>query len=154
MDNSDAGMDSSSDNSDADAPAASAGPPNAPSMPPMPSFPGGINITGSTVNIGFAQQPGGGPRKKPGTKGPRGTKRPKAIEQAASEGSAGKPLMRKLERKRWKWVKQAVEQAAFEGRTLSENEKHDISNKATMEYIRNHLKEFQDLKRIFDPFDF
>ncbi len=42
-------------------------------------------------------------------------------------------------------MKQAVEQAAFEGRTLSENEKHDISNKAKMEYIRNHLKEFEGL---------
>ena len=53
--------------------------------------------------------------------------------------------MRKLERKRWKWVKQAVEQAASEGRTLSENEKHDISNKDKIEYIRNHLKEFEGL---------
>ncbi len=51
--------------------------------------------------------------------------------------------MRKLERKRWKWVKQAVEQAALEGRTLSENEKHDISNKAKMEYISRHVKEFE-----------
>ena len=53
--------------------------------------------------------------------------------------------MRKLERKRWKWVKQAVEQAASEGRTLSENEKHDISNKAKMEYISRHMKEFEGL---------
>ena len=53
--------------------------------------------------------------------------------------------MKKLERKRWKLVKQAVEQAAFEGRTLSENEKHDISNKAKMEYISRRMKEFEGL---------
>ena len=51
--------------------------------------------------------------------------------------------MKKLERKRWKWVKQAVEQAASEGRTLSENEKHDISNKAKVVYISRHVKEFE-----------
>ena len=64
--------------------------------------------------------------------------------QPMRQGPPGKKRPgEKLERWRWKCLKRAVDQAASEGKTLSQKEKDEISNKAKVEYISRRWKEFE-----------